>query len=207
MKLKNGLFNPTYGYIRAIAGIVLGIILIVWPSGSLDALVRVIGCFLICLGIISWISSMKKEKGSAQAEGGAQADSKIKIMQVNGIFDIVLGLILVIIPGVFVTFLTIAFGILLILFGISQLSALFTARKSAPIKWTLFVMPALVTICGIVLLFMPKDVTNIIVIISGAAILLYGISELISTLKLRKVAKYENLGDTKVEDVEYEEVK
>lgn len=204
MKFKNGLFNPTYGYIRAIAGIVLGIVLIVWPSGTLDALVRVIGCFLICLGIFSWIGSAKKEKNAAEAK---TEGSNFKIMQINGIFDIVLGLILAIIPGVFVSFLTIVFGILLLLFGISQLSSLFAARKSTQIKWTLFVMPALVTICGAVLIFMPKDFTNAIVIITGAAILLYGISELISTLKLRKVAKFENLGDTKVEDVEYEEVK
>ena len=60
-------------------------------------------------------------------------------------------------------------------------------------------MPVAITVCGIALFFSPKASTEMLTMIFGAAIALYGVSELVAVWKLRKAAPKEDYA-------EYEEI-
>lgn len=197
----NTLFNPTYGYVRSIAGILLGAALIVWPEVAPKTIVQIIGCFLIVVGIISFVLSLKKNKAAKDDKVG------VDLLSINGIFDMVFGAILLIIPNVFVTFLMIVLGLMLFVFGVGEIIGLISARKVSLVPWWMFVLPVIVLIGGVVIMFNPFQSAVTLFIFFGVSLVVYGISELISTIKLRKVIKYKQSFEYRVEDAPYEEVK
>ncbi|MDD2595948.1 MAG: DUF308 domain-containing protein [Bacteroidales bacterium] len=201
MKIVNGLFNPTYGYARAFAGVALGVLLIIRPEVAAKTVVQIIGCFLIAIGAISFVLSFKKDKKNEKDQ------PRVDVLSVNGIFDLIFGLILLLIPNVFVAFLMFGLGLMLFVFGVGQIVNLISAKKFLTVSWAMFVLPVLTTVCGIALIFKPFESTKTLFIVFGVALVVYGVSELISTIKLRKVIKLKQSYEYRVEDSDYEEVK
>lgn len=201
MRIFNGMFNPVYGYARAIAGIILGALLIIWPDVAPKTIVQIMGCFLVAIGAISFIVSIKKDKAAKQ-----ERQSNVDILSINGIFDLFFGLILLIFPSVFVTFVMFLLGLLLCIFGIGQIVNLFSAKKVLLVAWEYYILPVITTICGIVVMCKPFDSVKVLFIIFGVALIIYGVSELISTIKLRKAIKYKQSYEYRVEDSGYEDV-
>ena len=69
-------------------------------------------------------------------------------------------------------------------------------------------MPVLVLAAGIFLMARPAFVGEAIGVVAGAALIVYGVSELLSSWKMRKaIDEYEiHQNMTEVKDVEYEKV-
>ena len=92
-------------------------------------------------------------------------------------------------------------------------------NKEAKLSPALFIMPVLITIGGILLMFNSMDITKTFVIIFGVAIIVYAVSEILSTIfikkrvdvqKVNRAQKVEEVEAEIVEDAEevpYEEVK
>jgi uncharacterized membrane protein HdeD (DUF308 family) len=64
-----------------------------------------------------------------------------------------------------------------------------------------FIMPVVVLACGALLLFKPKFVDDILGYVVGASLMIYGISELISSGKMRR-----SMAVNDVKDVDFEKV-
>ena len=66
-----------------------------------------------------------------------------------------------------------------------------------------FVLPAAVTLIGGFLLFNPF-VESVMIIIAGSALILYGVSEFISSFRMKKVREYEQVDEqqAQVDDVD-----
>ena len=199
MKIFNSLFSPSYGYVRSIAGIVLGVAMLIWPDVAQKTIVQVIGCFMIAVGTISFILSFKKSKEKEK--------QPVDILGINGIFDVILGVILVLVPDVFVVFLMFILGLLLCVLGVGHIISLCVAKKISTVSYLYFILPILTTVCGIILIFKPFEATTTLFIVFGAALVIYGVSELFSTIKLSKVNKVKRSYEYRVEDAKYEEVK
>lgn len=193
MKILDSLFNPVYGYVRAAIAILLGAIFIIWPDISLNYIVQFIGVALIIIGLIPLISSMK--------------DKQAAFLSANGVFDIILGIVLLVMPSFFVSIIMLVVGLFFITFGIGQLTNLVSANKYSKVVLRYYILPILLTLFGIILIFNPfKSVTTFLMII-GIALVVYGVSEVISTYKVRKAMKNSGLFEPKVVDADYEEVK
>ncbi|MCF0178598.1 MAG: DUF308 domain-containing protein [Bacteroidales bacterium] len=198
MGFFKGLFNPTYGIVRSVIGLVLGIMITSWPQKAEATIVYIIGGALLLIGGISIGLSFRER---AKHDG---------LMNINGIIDILLGIILVIFPGFFFGFLVYLFGAILLFFGISQLSALLSVRGQVPVSWLTLIFPIIISIIGLVFIIRPDMVREIIFQLFGIGLIAYSIAELISTLKMRKVMNMncntQQAEQTFIEDVAYEEV-
>ncbi|MBP5210994.1 MAG: DUF308 domain-containing protein [Bacteroidales bacterium] len=190
MTFFNRIFSPAYGYARAIACIVIGLVMALWPDMAAKTLVVALGIVLIIVGGVSIAVSYK------------ESDSLFgNIMSFNGLFSILFGLVLVLFTDFFISLIMYIFGLLFIVFGISELSGLISAGKYSKIPFGYFILPVLVTVCGFILLFKPFQVERTIFMFTGCALIVYGLSELFATLKVKKVYK-----SHQIEDTEYEEV-
>lgn len=203
MKPFYAFYNRSYSYLRAIITLVIGLTMVIWPSQVSGYFVRVIGALLLLAGVISIIYS----------NTGTRKNEKTSLLSINSIVDICFGLILLLFPNFFMGFITFLFGILLIFFGGGQLFALARARREVEFTWTFFIWPAITTACGVIMFFKPHDTSEWIFIFFGVALLIYSVSEFISTTKIRSLlknmAKEEAAAEVKAEavDTPFEEVK
>ncbi|WP_370524402.1 HdeD family acid-resistance protein [Bacteroides sp. 224] len=158
-----------YSFIRAICALIIGLVLVIWPDLAVVYLVITIGILFLVPGLFGVISYFANKSNQTSRN-----------FPIASIGSVLLGLILVIVPALFVDILMILLGIVLLLGGIQQLYSLFTARKWTAVPVGFYVLPLLITIAGVFILFNPTDARNTAFIIIGASGIVYAISELIN---------------------------
>jgi hypothetical protein len=77
----------------------------------------------------------------------------------------------------------------MILGGLNQLMALISARRLGHISFSYWIAPSLVLITGLFVVFKPMDSAEIPLLILGWCSLLYGVTEIINSLKIRSIRK------------------
>ena len=182
------------GLLRAVTAIAVGVVMILSRTNALELAVRIIAAFLVASGVVSMIVGVKY-----------RANGTMGLMNFNGVVDIFLGLALFLFPGFVAGLLVFGIGLLLMFFGVFQIIALSSANRVMKVGVLAFVMPVLVFSAGLFLLASPSFVGEAIGVVAGAALVLYGISELLSSWKMRKAIGREN-GFAGIKDVDFEKV-
>jgi len=181
--------------------------MVVNPGEALTAVVKVIAAFLLASGLVSLIVGLRNKK-----------DGSLPLMSFNALVDVLLGLFLFVFPGFVAKFMIYLIGFALLAFGVVQILALASARKLTGLGFGAFVLPAIVTLVGGFILFNPFA-ESVMVMITGAALVVYGASELLSSWRMKKaIDEYEirqapeketpvqENPVTEVKDVDYEKV-
>lgn len=203
-----GYTNKFNGPIRAVAALAVGVMMVINPDEALTTVVKVIAAFLLASGLVSLVVGLKdKERGS------------LPLMSFNALVDVLLGLVLFVFPGFVARFIIYLIGFVILAFGFVQIMALLGVRKAAGIGMGAFVLPVIVTCIGAFVLFNPFA-ESVMSTIAGAALIVYGASELFASWKMKKaIDEYEihqapeGTGPVEAEnpldnvkDVEYEKV-
>ena len=205
----------TFGYgskisgpLRALIALAIGVMMVLRPDNALTTVVKVIAAFVLASGLVSLIVGLKNRK-----------DGSLPLMSFNAVVDIIIGLVLFSFPGFVARFIIYLIGFVLLGFGIMQILALVSAKRVMGLGLGAFILPIAVTLVGGFLLFNPFA-ESVMVMIAGAAIIVYGASELFSSWKVKKaIDEYEihqapaqeqpsmpeNTLDN-IKDVEYEKV-
>ena len=182
-----GYKNKFSGLVRAFLAIAVGVVMVASKTNALELAVRIIAAFLLATGVVTFFLGMKsKQNGEAS------------LLSVNSIVDVLLGVLLFMFPGFVVNIMIYIIGFVLLLFGLFQLLALLSAFKAAHFSLASFIMPVLVVVAGGFLVARPSFIGEAIGVIAGISLILYGISELLSTWKMRKAMG--NMGDQTVDD-------
>lgn len=199
-----GFRNKFGGWLRSITAIVIGVIMVSNPETSLIVVVKVLAAFLIASGIVSLIY------GIINRQRGA-----LSLMVTNAAVDIALGIVLFIFPKEVSGFMLIIIGILVLVFGITQIIILISAARVVSSGFAVFILPILCVAGGILLLVRPFSSLNALVLLGGIAVLVYGVSEFVATWKINRAMKaydtaiQDRQGETgpgDVKDVDYEKV-
>lgn len=205
----------TFGYksrvngpLRALIALVIGVLMVISPEKALTTVVKVIAAFLLASGLVSLFVGLRdKEKGA------------LPLMSFNALVDVLLGLVLFLFPGFIAKFMIYLIGFVLLAFGVVQIAALFGARRIIGLGLGAFLLPTVVTLVGGFILFNPFA-ESVMVMIAGAALIVYGASEFLSSWRVKKaIDEYEihqapvseqpavsEGGLDDVKDVDYEKV-
>ena len=204
-----GFRNKTGGLLRAVAAMVLGGVIMAFPSSALIIVVQVIAAFLIASGLVSLIF------GFVNRQNGG-----LPLMLTNTVVDIILGVVIFMFPAQVASVVMFVIGLVLMFFGIFHISALLSANKVISVGMWAYIMPVLCTIGGAMVIFHPFGLGKFLTVVVGIALLLYGISELVSSWNMHKAMKeYEikfnaPVGEKKndsldgqgIKDVDYEKI-
>lgn len=163
------------GWVRAVAAIVLGVILVARPEGALVLVVRLLAAFLIASGVVSVIYGLVNRKN-----GG------LSLLIFNAIVDVVLGAILFVYAAPVTSIIIILIGIALLCFGILQIITLGSVAPVLGTAFGFFILPALCVIGGSLLLFNPFGSKVTLTVVAGIVCIVYGVSEVVATLRMRK---------------------
>ena len=202
-----GYSNKMTGPVRALIAIAAGVLMIVYNEQAMNLVVKIIAAFLLASGFVSLAVGLKKKN-----------DSTSKLMNFNAVVDILIAAFLFLFNGFVANLIIYLIGFVLLGFGIFQLVALISANKVAKVGLWSFVFPVLVIGSGAFLLFNPEFTKASISMVAGIALLIYGVSELLSSWKMKKaIDEYEikfpsekpapkSEEGPQVKDVEYEKV-
>ena len=178
---------------RAICAIAVGALLIKCPDEGVTWLTIAIGVLFLLSGIIALMAYLNAKKHASEYTITDQEGRIISGAQptfpIVGAGSIILGLTLALTPGVFIHGLMYILGAIMILGGLNQLMALISARRLGKISFSYWIAPSLVLITGLFVVLKPMDSAEIPLLILGWCSLLYGVTEIINSLKIRSIRK------------------
>lgn len=174
-----GFRNKMSGVLRAVAAIVLGIVMVAMPEGSLRILVQILAAVLIASGLVS------AAYGIAYRRNGG-----LGLMVFNSVVDILLGILMFCYPDFVAGFIMILLGVVLFLMGLMIIFTLVSAVSFVSMGFWAFLFPAVCTVGGALLIFSePLGMASFVTVVGGIILLVYGVSELIASWKMRKAMK------------------
>ncbi|MBE6300245.1 MAG: DUF308 domain-containing protein [Parabacteroides distasonis] len=169
--------NLNSSFVRSLFAILMGLVLVLWPEMAVTYLVISIGVCFILPGVFSLLSYLTRKKNEGEPD---------PMFPIDGAGSILFGTCLVMIPQFFVNFLMYILGFILLIAGIQQVSSLIVARKWSIVPLGFYILPVLILVTGIMILAHPFGAAANTIVIFGAAILVYGCTELLNWYKFRQ---------------------
>ena len=160
--------------IRALLFVALGALMIFKKADAMQMVVKIFAAFVLAAGIVSICVGFKQKK-----------EGTMPLSFFNGLVNVVIaGLLFVFAPFVskFVSYLL---GFALSGFGIYQLSVLLSMRKNVKVGVVAYILPVLVTVAGLLMLFYPRFFGQSLGLIAGIALVIYGVSDIVSAFKMK----------------------
>lgn len=182
--------NRTTSAFRGAIMFLLGMALLIWPASMLNVIVKVIAAFLIAIGAVTLFANMKAQKEEEQEMGPGrkqQRDILRTFASLNVMLYLFFGVLIFIFPGFFVSILVFLFGAILLFLGIGQLINLFISNRHTTLPVYFYIIPIVITLCGIILFFQPFTAKDVLTMFFGGCLAVYGAEELIAAWMLRKV--------------------
>ena len=169
--------------LRAVAFIIVGVLMIVFRTDAMELLVKIIAAFMLAAGVVSFLVGYRQRK-----------DGTMPLSTFNGVTDIVIALLLFLFAGAVSKFLSYLVAFALLGFGIFQITALLSARRQVKAGAGAYVIPIVEALTGLFILLYPTVIGQSIGLVAGICLVLAGVSELFSAYKLRNIIDSEDLG-------------
>lgn len=169
------------GYIAVSALLaVLGIILIAWPTFSVNALGVICGILLIVFGGVKLVGYFSKDLYRL----AFQYDMPF------GILLIVLGIIMLVRPGNLASFICVVFGLSVLVSSLFNIQTAFDAKKFGINQWWLiFALSVVSAVWGLILVFRPSEAADVMAILLGITLLFESAVNICTVLTSFKIVK------------------
>jgi uncharacterized membrane protein HdeD (DUF308 family) len=128
--------------VRGIAAVAFGIIAIANPGGTTNFVIRLLGILVLVAGIVGVLAAMRHRDQS----------KKWDLLMVPTVIAVVLGLILILVPGAVASFFIFLIGLAAFIYGIWEIYQAMRLRKQLAGEWMPFLVAIVAIIIGIVLM-------------------------------------------------------
>lgn len=178
---------------RAICAIAVGAMLIKNPDSTVKGITIAIGILFLVSGVISCVAYFNARLHSAENEV-YDADGKLLVggrpmFPIVGLGSVILGFVLALMPGAFVTSLMYVLGGIILLGALNQFMVLIQARKFATLPLWFWGCPTLVLLTGLFVMIKPMESASLPLLIIGWCLLFYGVTECINAFKIHQYRK------------------
>ena len=203
---------------RAVCAIIVGVLLIQYREQTVTWITIAIGVLFFLSGVISLASYWAAKRNAEKMQGQILSDSNGKpIMGMMPKFPLVsvgsliLGLLLALMPQVFIAWLMFILAFILILGALTQFVNLASAAKMGRVGILFWLFPSVLLLLGLLAIIKPSAIASAPLFIIGWGMLIYGVVELLNAFKIsnnkRIWLKNQQKLDSKETYVDVEEVK
>lgn len=203
---------------RAVCAIIVGVLLIQYREQTVTWITIAIGVLFFLSGVISLASYWAAKRNAEKMQGQILSDSNGKpIMGMMPKFPLVsvgsliLGLLLALMPQVFIAWLMFILAFILILGALTQFVNLASAAKMGRVGILFWLFPSALLLLGLLAIIKPSAIASAPLFIIGWGMLIYGVVELLNAFKVsnnkRIWLKNQQKLDSKESYVDVEEVK
>lgn len=173
-----GYKTPWSGIIRSVASLGLGILAVAYPGNVIPLLVQIFAAVLFVYGCGMMIYAFTHRQ-----------DRSFSLWLSNSIIEIVVAVLVFIFAGFIANIAVKLIGLLLLLSGIYQVIALISAERASRFGFWFFILPVVEAIGGGMLMFASQLFTSGVGIIVGVALIVSGLSELLSSATVYRIQK------------------
>ena len=203
---------------RAVCAIIVGVLLIQYREQTVTWITVAIGVLFFLSGVIFLASYWAAKRNAEKMQGQILSDSNGKpIMGMMPKFPLVsvgsliLGLLLALMPQVFIAWLMFILAFILILGALTQFVNLASAAKMGRVGILFWLFPSVLLLLGLLTIIKPSAIASAPLLIIGWGMLIYGVVELLNAFKIsnnkRIWLKNQQKLDSKETYVDVEEVK
>lgn len=180
--------------LRAVVAIVVGALLIAYRTTTLEWIVVLIGALFFLSGCLSCLAYYLGRRKAMRApkvvdEQGQIVHAPVPMVPVAGVGSLLLGVVLMVMTGAFITGVAYALAGILILGAINQFVNLGGARRYARIPLFYWLLPAVTLAVGVVIVLKPIESMASPLLIIGWCMVFYGVVELLNTLKIYQLQR------------------
>jgi len=204
---------------RAVCAIIVGVLLIQYREQTVTWITIAIGVLFFLSGVISLTSYWAAKRNAEKMQGQILSDSNGKpIMGMMPKFPLVsvgsliLGLLLALMPQVFIAWLMFILAFILILGALTQFVNLASAAKMGRVGILFWLFPSALLLLGLLAIIKPSAIASAPLFIIGWGMLIYGVVELLNAFKVSNnkriwLKNQQQKQDSKEIYVDVEEVK
>lgn len=163
------------------------------PDSTVKGITIAIGLLFLVSGVISCVAYFNARLHSAENEA-YDVDGKLLVggkpmFPVVGLGSVILGFVLALMPGAFVTSLMYVLGGILLLGSLNQFLVLIQTRKYAVLPLWFWVCPTLILLTGLFVMVKPMETAGLPLLIIGWCLLFYGVTECLNAFKIHQCKK------------------
>lgn len=176
---------------RAVCAIIVGVLLIQYREQTVTWITIAVGVLFFLSGVISLASYWAAKRNAEKMQGQILSDSNGKpIMGMMPKFPLVsvgsliLGLLLALMPQVFIAWLMFILAFILILGALNQFVNLASAAKMGRVGILFWLFPSVLLLLGLLAIIKPSAIASAPLFIIGWGMLIYGVVELLNAFKV-----------------------
>lgn len=194
-----GYKTPWSGLVRSVVLLGLGILAVACPGDVIPLLVKIFAVVLFAYGcgMLVYAFTHKSEKSFG-------------LWLSNSLIEIAVGVLVYVFAGFIANIAVKLIGLLLLAAGLYQIVALASAERKSRFGLWFFILPVIEAIAGGTLMFASQLFTNVVGVIVGVALIVSGLSELMSSFKIYRIQKQfqnDSQGDSQAEEQDNADVK
>ena len=153
--------------------LVVGIILTIWPDETLDLAVNLVGSVVVIFGIINLVMFFKSNNDY--------------LTLFIGILSLVAGICIIVKSATIISIIHILLGIAVLADGITNIKTLLDIKNDSK-KWkVLFISAIITTVFGLLLIFRPLFIADMIIRIGGIIIIIAALEGMLITHDIKKL--------------------
>lgn len=204
---------------RAVCAIIVGVLLIQYREQTVTWITIAIGVLFFLSGVISLASYWAAKRNAEKTQGQILSDSNGKPIMgmipkfpLVSVGSLILGLLLALMPQVFIAWLMFILAFILILGALTQFVNLASAAKMGRVGILFWLFPSALLLLGLLAIIKPSAIASAPLFIIGWGMLIYGVVELLNAFKVSNnkriwLKNQQQKQDSKEIYVDVEEVK
>ena len=162
--------------LSAVITVISGVLITLFYRYALDIVCVILGISAIIMGVFSIIRYIRFP----------QALNRFSLLM--GLIFCAIGIYIVIKPSTLVNIVAVVFGILILFHGIIDIQQTISLKRAGYKYWSLALVFSILTIAaGIVFIVLPKDVIQSITLVLGITLIVEGIMDLWTALKVKRI--------------------
>ena len=163
-------------FLRALIVLGIGVALVGYADVALRYIVQALGVLFIIPGLVTAFSGIAKREG----------DEAMPILpMVAGGGSVLLGIVLLLIPDLFISVILYLLAVLLLLGGGIQITQLVMMRREGlQSSWVYYLFPVTIFVVGVYILVFPMETAALPFLFVGYAAILYGVVELLTLMRV-----------------------
>lgn len=176
---------------RAVCAIIVGVLLIQYREQTVTWITIAIGVLFFLSGVISLASYWAAKRNAEKMQGQILSDSNGKPIMgmipkfpLVSVGSLILGLLLALMPQVFIAWLMLILAFILILGALTQFVNLASAAKMGRVGILFWLFPSALLLLGLLAIIKPSAIASAPLFIIGWGMLIYGVVELLNAFKI-----------------------
>lgn len=176
---------------RAVCAIIVGVLLIQYREQTVTWITIAIGVLFFLSGVISLASYWAAKRNAEKMQGQILSDSNGKPIMgmipkfpLVSVGSLILGLLLALMPQVFIAWLMFILAFILILGALTQFANLASAAKMGHVGILFWLFPSALLLLGLLAIIKPSAIASAPLFIIGWGMLIYGVVEFLNAFKV-----------------------